>query len=97
MSNASNVKAQDRTLVTADAWGEAWTSDEIAFVREMTEKERDEDIAYALGRTLYALWAIQARIRAGESFDASQARTTPVRPLSTRVYTFIGDDVPLDW
>jgi len=95
---------QGATLVTADSWGERWTRDDLEFVREFTATERDEDLAYALGRTLYALWAIQHRIVTEgvegviAAYDARDKRdATLVRPLSSRTYTFVGDDVPADW
>lgn len=62
MTNYS-APVQARTLVTADAHRERWTKDEIEFVVEMTEIERDEDIAIALGRSLYAIWNLQHRVR----------------------------------
>lgn len=80
--NVSTLKAQGRTLVTADHARELWTRDEIEFVVAMTNDERDEDIAIALGRSLYALWAIQYRIRregvAGVLMRGDAAQTAPV-------------------
>src|SRR5690349_115349 len=62
-STAWAHRVQDGTLVTADHHRERWTPDEIEFVVEMTDDERDEDIALALGRSLYAVWALQHRVR----------------------------------
>lgn len=92
-------RTQGVTLVTATERGERWTRDDLEFVVAMTETERDEDIAVALGRTLFAIWNIQFRLthEGVEGVVASQERTTPVRPLSNRTYTFIGDDVPAGW
>ncbi len=94
------ARKQGTTLVTADAHGEAWEQDDVELVIAFTDDVRDEELAVTLGRSLYAIWAIQHRIRT-EGVDcvrgAYAPRVDPVRPLSTRTYTFIGDDVPADW
>jgi hypothetical protein len=99
-------RTQDRTLVTAHAKGERWERDDLELVSMFTDTVTDELLALVLGRSLFALWAIQHRMRS-EGFEAvmlaaSGARTqqrghAPVRPLSSRTYTFIGDDVPEGW
>lgn len=93
-------RTQGTTLVTATERGERWTRDDLDLVVAFTDDERDEDIAITLGRSLYAIWNIQNRLRheGVEGVIASYANdATRVRPLSSRTYTFIGDDVPPGW
>lgn len=97
MTNVSNAKAQARTTTCAESNGDAWETSDIEFVIAFTDDARDEDIAIALGRTLYAVWSVQTRIR-NDGIDAT--RTFYARRNVTRVersYTFIGDDVPPGW
>lgn len=61
--NTSTLRAQGNTLITADNAGERWTRDELELVVAFTDDTRDEDIAITLGRSLYAIWAIQHRLR----------------------------------
>lgn len=74
-SNEWAARIEGATLVTADHHRESWTRDELEFVTTFTNDARDEEIAYALGRSLYAIWAIQYRIRNGE-IEFTE-RTTP--------------------
>lgn len=60
---AGYEQAQGRTLVEATARGERWEVEDLDFVVALTDTERDEDIALALGRTLCSIWAIQHRLR----------------------------------
>jgi len=73
MSNEWASTTQGRTLVTADAHGEAWTPDDVEFVAAFTDDVSDEELATTLGRSLYAIWAIQHRLRTS-GFDADAAR-----------------------
>ena len=59
MTETWAARVESNTLATAEHHREPWTRDEIEFVVTFTDVERDEDIAYALGRSLYAVWAIQ--------------------------------------
>lgn len=101
-TNASSLASQDRTLADASNWGETWTVEDVEFVVEFTDDVKDEELALTLGRSLYAIWALQHRVRhegfAGvvASVEASQI----ARARASRVevgYTFIGDDVPPGW
>ncbi len=98
MTNASNLKSQDLTLITADSLGERWTRDDLEFVAEFTDAERDEDLALALGRSLYSLWAIQNRIRnegvEGVIGRRPRAHVVPVCPTHHIELTALGD---CDW
>lgn len=93
-------RVQSDCKASADHNGERWTTDEVRYIAEHTDVERDEDMAKELGRTLFAVWNLQHRLRTEgvegvlESFAREAAQ---VRPLSERVYTFIGDDVPPGW
>lgn len=74
--NAKQVwaaKVQGETLVTADHANERWTREELEYVVTHTDDERDADIALALGRSLFALWAIQHRLRS-EGVEGVMAR-----------------------
>lgn len=57
------TRVQSDTVSYATENGAPWERDDLMFVAEMTGVETDEDIAYATGRTLYAIWAITHRIR----------------------------------
>lgn len=87
MANEWAAKVQGTTLVTADAHRERWTRDEVEFVVAMTDGERDEDIALALGRSLYAVWNLQHRVRtlgvAGVLTRDEQAQAREVRLCPT--------------
>lgn len=72
-SNHPSAKAQGRTLPLASHHRETWTPDEVEFVLAMTDEERDEDIAVALGRSLYAVWNLQHRLRTG-TFDFAEMK-----------------------
>lgn len=93
-----NAQAQDRTLAFADAWGEPWSPNEVEFVQAFTDDATDEEIAVTLGRSLYAIWSIQSRLRTGDlDFDRATRVTTSARVAQAPTYTFIGDDVPPGW
>lgn len=80
------------TLDEATNAGETWERDDVAFVMGMTGVERDEDIAYATGRSLYAIWAVQARVRRGD-YDATGAliarATTPALRTCDACFTVV--------
>jgi hypothetical protein len=63
-THAADHRSQVATLAEADAWGEMWTTEDLDFVRAFAN-ERDEDLAKALGRTLYA-------VRAARQIDAKR-------------------------
>lgn len=73
--------AQDRTLPTADHWGEGWTSYELDFLREFSADETAEEIARTLGRTLYAVRAMQHAMRGGRSHEGRNRRRTVRLPF----------------
>ena len=97
MTNTTNTRAQARTTRSADANGERWTREDLEFVVAFTDTERDEDLAIALGRTLYAIWNIQHRL-AHEGVEGVMKRdeVRRTRPAA-RTYTFIDGDVPDGW
>lgn len=64
--HATTIAHQANAKAQAENDGETWSSEDIAFVAEFTDTESDADLALALGRTLYALWAIQHRIANGD-------------------------------
>lgn len=51
----STALAQSRTTETAALHGEQWTASEVDALLELSEVEKDEDVAYVLERTLYAV------------------------------------------
>lgn len=70
--NASTRRAQARTLATAVAWGEEWGKHEIEMVAAFTD-ETAEELARALGRTVYAVQSIREALHKG-LVDAQGAR-----------------------
>lgn len=90
--NASTRRAQSRTLLEANAWGEPWAGFELDLVREFGE-DTAEDLATALGRTVYAVQSIREAIRRGEPVGGGNRPTPRPQPA----YTFIGSDVPPGW
>lgn len=90
-TNAWATKTQDSTLVTADAHREPWTRDELDFVIEFTDTDTDADLAVALGRSLYAIWTIQHRIRtegvAGVIERLEREASRPLRVCPTHFVT----------
>lgn len=71
-SNSSTRRAQARTLATAVAWGEEWGKQEIEMVAAFPE-ETAEELARALGRTVYAVQSVRERLAQG-LVDATGAR-----------------------
>lgn len=59
--HAADHRSQAITLPVASSHRATWTTDELLFVAEFAN-ERDEDIAVALGRTLYAVRGIRAHL-----------------------------------
>ena len=56
--NASTALAQARTLPTAVNWGEEWSRDEVELVASFPD-DTAEELARALGRTVYAVHAVR--------------------------------------
>lgn len=74
-TNAWAAAAQGGTLALADHWGEEWTADEVELVAAFTDDVTDEELALTLGRSLYAIWAMQHKLRTtGFDFDAARRR-----------------------
>jgi hypothetical protein len=71
-------RTQGATLVTADAHNAPWDDDDIEFVATFTDDATDEEIAIALGRSLYAIWAIQTRIREGAITPRRRDARSPI-------------------
>ena len=82
-TNASTRQAQARTLPTAVHWGEDWGKGEIEMVAGFPE-ETAEELARALGRTVYAVQSLRERLAKG--LVASDGR--PVRQAPAFRFTF---------
>ena len=95
-TNKYSLRTQELTLITADAWGESWSRDDLELVVAFTDTVTDEDLAITLGRSLYAVWSVQHRLRAN-GFDVAPLVTRRAPRPSERTYTFIDGDVPADW
>lgn len=97
------VAAQQRTLATADKWGQPWTCADVDYIMAHTDSMTDEQLATGLGRTLAAIWNMQHRIISeGAAGVAATLRAGRTRAVATparveRTYTFVGDDVPPGW
>jgi len=75
--HAADHRSQAITLPVATSHYAHWTLDELNFVAAF-ENERDEDIALALNRTLYAIRAIRAVL------DDRRAKAKERRALAPR-------------
>ena len=71
------ARVEATTLITADHHRETWTREEIELVMAFTDDATDEEIAVTLGRSLFAVWSIQHRIRSGDLNVAPQRRIDP--------------------
>jgi hypothetical protein len=60
-AHAADHRSQAITLPVATEHRETWVREDLEFVQMFTD-ERDEDLALALGRTLYAIRSIRAVI-----------------------------------
>lgn len=96
-------RVQSETLLHAEAYGEPWTPDELELVLAFTDDATDEELAITLGRSLYAIWAIQHRARVGDvDLDAARRQaarkarqaTPPTCPTHHIALTATGD---CDW
>ena len=87
-TNTWAAETQSTTLITADHYREPWSREELEFVREFTEVDTDEDLAVALGRSLYAIWNIQHRMRNGETVDMIYRRPRERRATTTCMSCF---------
>lgn len=103
-TNTWAARIEQDTLANATNAGDRWTLDDVQFVVAFTDDVKDEELALALGRSLYAVWAIQNRIRTEgvegviASFDTTRnARSYVARVASSPTYTFIDGDVPPGW
>jgi hypothetical protein len=75
--NASK-KSYDATLDIATKNGEHWTSHDLDFVQAFDGEVSDEEIAFALSRTLYAIWSIKSVLtERRERADAHVAHALP--------------------
>lgn len=64
MSNHPTTLAhQANALVVANHHRERWTREELELVSAFTDDTPDAELAIVLGRSLYALWNIQTRLR----------------------------------
>lgn len=82
-SNASTRRAQARTLPTARHWGEEWGKGEVAMVAGFPE-ETAEELARALGRTVYAVQSIREKLAKGElDADGRRRRATEAQSFFT--------------
>lgn len=60
-------RTQRATKANAEANGETWTSEDLAFVEAFANEASDADLALALGRTYYAITTIKRAIAAGRA------------------------------
>lgn len=60
-AHAADHRSQAITLPLATAHRASWDTDDLEFVANFSD-ERDEDIALALNRSLYAIRAIRAHL-----------------------------------
>ena len=56
-------RRQGETLVVAEHAGERWTVEDLDLVVMFTDEVSDVELATTVGRSLYAIWAIQHRLR----------------------------------
>lgn len=91
--NVWTQRAQARTLITADNWGQPWDAEEIEMVGTFGDTTAEE-LALALGRTVYAVNAVREALRLGDKVGGGRARVIARAEVG---YTFIGDDVPPGW
>jgi hypothetical protein len=87
------AKVEAGTLVTADNHREVWETEDLEFVAAFRDDESDESLAYALGRSYYAITAIKRVL------DERLTKEVAARAAASRqrTYTFIDGDVPEDW
>jgi hypothetical protein len=71
-SNASTVRAQAASLATAVRHGEGYTSADLELITAFTDDVTDRELAVALGRSVYAIQAIQAAIREGKPVGSTR-------------------------
>lgn len=90
--NIRNRQSQARTVPNATRHGETWTTDEMDFVISESDAT-DEEIAYVLGRTLYAVWGMRHDIANGRTHVASERMRTR-KPLA---YDTGWTTIPQDW
>lgn len=91
-NNESTKRAQARSLLTADHWGEPWSPGEIEIVQEFLDVPVEE-VAETLGRTVYAVYNARLALARGLALGGGERRRRP----QERAYTFIGDDCPPGW
>ncbi len=74
-------RTQASTLEGASHRYQRWTREELEYVVTHTDVVKDEDLAVELGRTYFAMWSIQHRVRAGDITLASIAERFDVKPV----------------
>lgn len=79
IAHAADHRSQAITLPKADHHNETWTLDELTFMVEFRD-DRDEDIALALGRSLYAVRAMRPNLN-DRFADATRVRNLSRREL----------------
>jgi hypothetical protein len=78
-AHLADHRSQAITLPEASHHNESWTLDELTFMVEFAD-DRDEDIALALGRSLYAVRAMRPHL-ADRFATATRARALSRREL----------------
>lgn len=78
----TSAKSQGRTLPVATHHYEAWSPSEVELVLAFTDEATDEEIAITLGRSLYAVWNLQHRLKVG-AFDFAAMRDIARRSATT--------------
>lgn len=74
-SKPSTLRLQGETLEKVTKYRETWTSTELEFVREFEGEATDAELAFALGRTLYAIQAIKRELREQPTKRVAAARS----------------------
>jgi hypothetical protein len=88
-----NVEA--RTLAEASNHRDYWDRQDLEYVAKHRDTLTDEVMAYALGRSYYAVVSIKQVL--DQRLGAEVRVTERHRQETAPAYTFIGNDVPPGW
>lgn len=95
MTNTWAHRVEAATLAEAGHHRDDWSHDDLLFVAKHADHMTDEELAYRLGRSYYAIASIKQVI---EERLSKPARLTERQRIDRApVYTFVGNDVPPGW
>lgn len=94
MSNEYLAKAQERVTPFASEHRMPWDGEDVEMVSVMGTEVPVEELALALGRTVYAVENVKQALREGTKVGGGRRRSEAAQTPS---YTFLGDDVPPGW